>query len=419
MQTQGWAVDASLMQGLAVALGIGLLMGVERERHDRDRNDDRALPAGVRSFALVALAGWAAGLFGLPAVWVALGAVGLLSGLAYWRTSARDPGLTSEVALLLCCLVGAMSVTRPTLAAGVGVVAVVLLAAKRRLHRVSRELISDLEMRDGLLLAAAALVVLPLLPDRSLDPLGLFNPAAVWRLVVLIMAIGALGHLAIRLLGSRWGWPMAGFFSGYVSSTAAVLSYGGRSEGRARAAATAALAANLASLSLFFPVLAAISTAPLRAVWLPLAGGMAGLGLVLALLWLASLRSPAESEQSESSGRMFNPRHALLMAAVLSGVLITAGLVQVWLGSTAAMLTAVLAGSVEVHAATATLGQLHASGALSDGALRGGVVAILLSSGLLKTVFALSSGTRSYALLVASGMLAMVLAAAAAALWQR
>lgn len=408
--------DVAFLHGLAVALGVGLLLGIERERHHSAGESEGEQPAGVRSFALVALAGWLAGLFGVSIVLVALAAVGLLAGLAYWRTSRRDPGLTSEIALLLCCLIGALAVSRPGLAAAVGVLAAALLAAKRRLHRVSRELISETELRDGLLLAAAALVVLPLLPDRALDPLGAFNPATIWRLVVLIMGISALGHLALRLLGVRWGWLLAGFFSGYVSSTAAVLSYAGQAKGRERAAAAAALAANLASVSLVVPLLAALSLSGLRELLWPLLGAALGLFVALLLIQQGLRRQPDEPPSGPESGRMFHPGQALAMALLLSAVLIVASLLQHWLGSAAALLTAVLAGMVEMHSATATLGQLYRAEALSGSELSLGWVAILLLSGGLKATLAFSAGPRAYGAWVATGLACMIVGALGGAL---
>lgn len=412
------ALDIPMLHGLAVALGVGLLMGIERERHHRDSTDS-VLPAGVRSFTLVALAGWVAGLFGIAVVMVALAGTALLVALAYWRTSRQDPGLTTEVALLLCCLIGALAVTRPVLGAGVGVVAAMMLAAKGRLHRMSRELISDAELRDGLLLAAAALVILPLLPDRPLDPLGVFNPAAIWRLVVLIMAIGALGHLALRGLGARWGWAVAGFFSGYVSSTAATLSYARQAQAAAsleRPAAGAALAANLASLSLFVPVLAAVSAPALVAVWPILLGAGLGLAAWIAATYAGGARGPGGDEQRTASGRMFSLREALWMAGLLSGVVMLAALVHRWLGAGAALAAAIVAGGVDVHAALASLAQLHASASLADGRLQLGLVGVLALSGTVKAALAWANGPRGYALRLAVGMLAMATGGALGAL---
>lgn len=409
----------TLLHGLAVALGVGLLLGIERERHPR-ASDAAILPAGVRSFTLVALSGWVAALFGPAMVLVALAATAVLVALAYWRSAHHDPGLTTEIALLLCCLIGALAVSHPALAAGVGVVVAMMLAAKSRLHRLSRELISDVELRDGLLLAAAALVVLPLLPDRTLDPLEVFNPAAIWRLVVLIMAIGAFGHLALRTLGARWGWAVAGFFSGYVSSTAAVLSYARRAQAARpaeRPAAGAALAANLASLSLFVPVLAAVSPPALVAVWPLLLGAALGLGAVLVSTYVGGTPARAQGSDGQPSGRMFSLRESLYMAALLAGVVMLAALVHHWLGAGAALAAAVVASAVEVHSALASLAQLHAAASLPDAQMRVGLAGVLALSGAVKAALAFVYGPRSYGWRVAAGMAAMAGGGALGAAW--
>src|SRR5690606_41048181 len=99
-------------------------------------------------------------------------------------------------------------------------------------------------------------------PDRTLDPWGVFNPSLLWTLVVLVMAISTLGHIALRLVGNHWGLAVAGFFAGYVSSTAAVAGFGQRvreTPALLPQAVGAALLANLASLSLFVPVLLTVA----------------------------------------------------------------------------------------------------------------------------------------------------------------
>ncbi|MCP2871735.1 DUF4010 domain-containing protein, partial [Salmonella enterica subsp. enterica serovar Typhimurium] len=81
-------------------------------------------------------------------------------------------------------------------------------------------------VHDGLLLAAAALVILPLVPDRAVDPLGAINPRTLWKLAVLMMAINACGHIALRAAGPALGLSFAGFASGFVSSTATIAAMG-------------------------------------------------------------------------------------------------------------------------------------------------------------------------------------------------
>jgi hypothetical protein len=68
--------------------------------------------------------------------------------------------------------------------------------------------VTEREAGDGLLLAAATLIVPPLLPDRTLGPYGALNPHAIW-LVVLVRAMGGVGHVAARALGPPL-WAVGG-----------------------------------------------------------------------------------------------------------------------------------------------------------------------------------------------------------------
>jgi uncharacterized membrane protein (DUF4010 family) len=210
------------LSGFSVALGIGLLIGIERERSKGDGPDRAA--AGVRTFLLIALVGalatTAAQRFGGLIFAVGGGFVALAALAAYRRSRADDPGLTTEVAMLVTFLLGALAMTALPLAAGLGVVVAVVLASKSALHRFVRDTLTEQEVHDGLLLAAAAAVVLPLLPDRAIDPFGAFNPHTLWTLVVLVMAINAGGYIALRLLGPGAGLALAGFIGGFISSTA-------------------------------------------------------------------------------------------------------------------------------------------------------------------------------------------------------
>ena len=218
--------DPTLL-GFVIALGIGLLIGIDRERHKGEGPTREA--AGVRTFTLTALAGAAAGAINSDALMaaVAIGVVGL-AALSYWRSSSHDPGLTGEIALVTTALLGMLTMSAPTLAAGAGVVVAVLLYSREGLHHFVRSSLTDDELRDALIFAGATLVVLPLLPDDPIDPYGVLNLRKIWIVVVLIMAISGAGYIAVRLLGVRFGLPVSGFASGFVSSSATIAAMASR-----------------------------------------------------------------------------------------------------------------------------------------------------------------------------------------------
>ena len=158
-----------LVLNLAVALGIGLLVGIDRERR-KGEGPDRAA-AGIRTFTITSLCGAVAVVVGgelLLAV-VTVG-VSALAALAYWRSAERDPGLTTEVTLVATVLLGGLAVHDPTFAAGLGVIVAGLLTARTAIHRFVRSVLTEDEVHDGLIFAGATLVVLPLLPDKAMGP---------------------------------------------------------------------------------------------------------------------------------------------------------------------------------------------------------------------------------------------------------
>ncbi|HEY9142515.1 MAG TPA: MgtC/SapB family protein [Arenimonas sp.] len=403
--------DALPLLPLGTALGVGLLVGAVRER----RHPDRATSAGLRTHALAALSGAVALWLGLAVFVVVVAMAGLFAAMSYRLSRAEDPGLTGEITLVLTTLLGGLALGLPALAGGLGVVVAALVYLKGPLHQLARERVSEAEVRDGLVLLASALVVLPLVPDRSIGPFDVFNPAMLWKLVVLVMAISALGHVALRLVGNRWGLAMAGFFAGYVSSTAAVAGFGQRvreTPALRSPAVGAAMLANLASLSLFVPILLAVSPALLSQVGAELAVG----GAVLLAGGLLGLRPDGQGEPPPTAqSRMFRFRHALLFAVIITAVLFASAALNAWLGPRGAMAGATLAALAEVHAAAATVAKLSASGAFDADQARWAIVLLLAASSVAKSVVAFASGGPGYGLRVAAGLAAMVAATAAVA----
>lgn len=391
------------------ALGLGLLNGVIRER--RHGNDSEI--AGTRTHALVAVLGFVTWGLGLAAFAVCMALVGALTVSGYLKTADQDRGLTGEVALLVSLVLGALAFKDPHMAVAVGVVCASLLYAKQPLKRFSQELVSERELQDALMLAAAALVVMPLLPQGALDPWGVLKPYTLWRIVVLVMAVGMLGHVALRAVGARWGLPVAGFFSGFASSTATVAGMGHRARTDPRMvapAAAAALLANIASLLLFGAVIGAASPELLNAFKWPLLGGVLGLvAVAAACLWRAD--GHEEPSHGADAAPAFKLSHALALAALIAGVSLVAAWLRQLYGDTGVLVAAVLVALAEIHAAAASIAQVSAAGGMDLRVASWGMVAALAASVVAKTVLALVSGGVRYGLLVTAGLVAMLLAA--------
>lgn len=407
------AADDLPLLSLTTALGAGLLIGLVYERR---KHGDPAVAAGLRTHTLAALLGAIALWIGMPAFVVVLLLTGTFAALTYLRTGAHDTGVTAEIALLCSCVLGGLAMREPGAAGGLAVLVAILIQAKARLHRFSRELISNREVTDGLILLAFALIGLPLLPDEPIGPYGALNLATVWKLVVLVMAIGALGHVALRVIGSRWGLLLSGFFAGYVSSTAATAGFGQRVKAepsRLNPAVGATMLANLASLSLFVPILLAVAPALLPEVALVLLAT----GAVLAGCALIGVHRDGQPEPPPPSteARMFRIGQAISLAALIAGVLIVSHIAAHWLGPNAALATAFLTALAELQAATATVATLFRDGTIDARQAHWAVVGLIAASSTAKSAVAFASGGRKFGLRVSIGLMAASAAGAAAA----
>ena len=403
--------------GLAVALGAGLLIGVERERR-KGRGRDREA-AGLRSFAVAAATGGLAQWVPVPGL-VIVGAllVAGLAALSHAKSRSRDPGLTTELALFTTYLIGVQSVLSPALGAACGAGLAVLLAARERLHRFATELLSEQELHDGLLLTALALIVLPLIPARPLDLLGGIDPRPLAALVLLILAMQAAGQVALRALGPRGGVLAAGLVSGFVSSTATVASLGGRARERPGQAALLAGGAVLSGVATWLQALlisVLLSPPAAAALLLPALAGAAG-ALAVGLLSLRTAGAVHDPPASPPRSAL-RPREALAVALTLGVVALLVGNAQRHYGDVGLELSVVLAALVDAHAPIASLAALHAAGELPTEALRHGVLLAVSANTVTRCGVAMVAGGRAYALRVGLALTVSLTLAWSVAWW--
>lgn len=400
---------------LATALAAGLLIGAERER--RKGEGPQRSPAGIRTFALASLMGGVSVVVGgslLLAVATAVFAG--FSAVAYLRTHEQDPGLTSEAALVLTVLLGGLAQTDTATASAMAVIVTVLLAARIRLHRFVSDVISESELADALIFAAATLVVLPLMPNRYLGPFDAINPRTIWKIVVLVMSISAGGYSAVRMLGPRFGLPIAGLASGFVSSTATIGAMGARAlqePALARAAVAGAVLSTVATILQMAAVLAATSRSTLYQMRFPLiAAGVAALAYGLFFMFLSVRR---ETPLSAPKGRAFSLRMAVLFASLIAVVLLLSAALNVWLGKNGVLAVAAFAGLADTHAAAVSIASLVSAGKLTAVESVLPILAAFTTNTISKMAVAVLSGGRRYAMQIIPGLLLVIAAAWAAA----
>lgn len=396
---------------LAVALGCGLLIGVEREQERQAvEGNPGKRAAGVRTCALLALSGAVAALLGPVTVAVVGAFVALIVVTGYFQARIEHPGLTTEVALVLTFLIGVLAVRSPPLAAALAIVTTLLLQSKQWLHRFARETLTETELNDALLLLASALIVLPILPEEPIGPFESLNLRKLWLLVVLVMAINALGYTAMRMLGPRLGLPLTGLAGGFVSSSATIASMAQRSRQNpalARGCAAAGMASNVSTIVLLGVLLSAGD----RQVLLQLTPGLLLSG-VLALVYTVLLGWHAEKATTPNGQnlgeRPFHFGHALSFAALIAVVLVISHFMNLWLGGSGAAVTAAAAGFGDTHAVAISMSQLAATDRLDSHIASLAVLLALTTNTATKAILAISAGHQAYSRALLPGLLLML-----------
>ena len=404
-------MEEQLIIRLAAALAVGLLIGIERER--TKGTGPRRAAAGVRTFTLISLTGAVSlELGGLPAFIVAVAVVGVFASISYVRTFRQDAGLTTEVAMVLTVLLGGLALHEPQVAGALAVVVTIVLASRTKVHDWIKNVLTDEEVNDGLLLAAAALVILPLLPQKAVDPWGVVDLRRLWTLAVLVMAINGLGYIALRTLGAKVGLAVAGLFSGFVSSTATIGAMGSRSKahpGLHRGAVAGAAASSIATVVQLSIVVGLVSMPTLEALLPSLV--LTGL-TATAYAGLFTLRSVRETPQQDlAAGRPFSPKTAVLFVLVVGVALAVSTVLTNWLGDRGLLLASGVAGLADSHAAAISAASLAASGKTGVSLAAIAVLIGFSTNAISKAVVAFSLGDRRFAFQLLPGLILMVLAA--------
>jgi uncharacterized membrane protein (DUF4010 family) len=351
------------LPGLALALAVGLLIGVERGWQLREGAPGSRV-AGIRTFALLGLLGGLAGL-GLAsplaplAALLALGAVGALL-LGYAAEMRRDGNISATGALagIVTLGLGAMATTGFAAASAVGAGAtMLLLAAREPLHRAVRAT-SRTDIKALLRLVLVVFIVLPLLPNVGMGPFGALNPRRIWTVVVVTAGISFVGYALSRLLGERRGSLLTAGVGALVSSTAVTLDSGRRIRGGAAGPADEAAVA-LASLVMFLRGLFLIAVLAPR-VFAAAAALLAPAILVAAiaaaaLVWRGGKESEAAAPRPVKAPGL---GLALLFAATVAGLSLVTAFVEARYGGGGGAVAIALGGTIDIDAAIAAVGSL-------------------------------------------------------------
>lgn len=410
-------VDDNRFVQVGLALVLGLLIGMQRERTQGDI-------AGIRTFTLITLLGAVCALlapgFGgwtVGAGLLAVAALLIVANLLKQCGGDADFGLTTEIAAVLSFAIGAMLTTEHT---GLGVVLggllVILLHFKEAMHGFV-ERIGAKDLRAIMQFVLITLVILPVLPNHSFGPYQVFNPFKIWLLVVLIVAISLAGYVAYKVCGKTAGALLGGVFGGLVSSTATTVSYARRSRGARELAGLGALVILIASATVYPRILMELGAVAHARFWemAPPLLAMFGICLVLAVLAWLRVRRRSNGEMPEPG----NPAE-LKSALLFAGLYAVVGLAVAWakdrFGDAGLYSVAVISGLTDVDAITLSTGKLVAEERVAPGTGWRAILIASMANLLFKGgIVAVLGGARLFAWV--GVLFAIVLVAGGAILW--
>jgi len=418
------SLDPRLVWGLASALIIGALVGIERER-------SKALSGnvgigGVRTFILFALTGAVASWLSqeLGSAWIfvaALGAIGALTVAGYVvqaRVKPNAVGLTTETAAVgVCLLGGACTAGYTEMALAVGIAVSAVLAYKESMHGLVAKLGPD-DISAGVKLLAATFIVLPLLPTTAVDPWGVLKPRPLWTLVILIAALSLVGYVATRALGPQRGTALTGLTGGLVSSTAVTLAFAKQSReerGKADDALTGGLLLAWAVMGVRIVIIAAFVFAPLVGPLLPPVGALTAVTLGASALFLRRARAQAPAAAGEVALKNpFSLTSAAKFGLLFAAVLLVVAAVERYLPGRGYYLVAALAGLTDVDAITLSMAGLARGTGVDLQTAVGALVVAALANTLVKCgmVVVTASGRMRRSIVAVTGALVVVGAAA-------
>jgi uncharacterized membrane protein (DUF4010 family) len=394
-----------LLQKLAVALLIGLLIGLERE-HARPKEEK--IFAGVRTTPLIALLGFVAGLIAsITTYWIYFiifgGFAALVTVSHVFSAKSGKLGGTTEVALYLVFLLGTVVYFNYIILASViAVIVTLFLTLKFQLHQFVGK-VSEEDIYATLKLAIITVIVLPLLPDKTYGPYDVLNPRLIWYMVILVSGISFVGYILIKVFGEGKGISITGLLGGMVSSTAVAYSLSKKSKENLALSPNFAVGIVLASTIMYvriFIVVLVFNSAILTLLWLPLLIFMVS-GLIVSLVMSKKFIN-GKHEQIELTNP-FRLKSAILFGIIFGIIIFVAKAAQVYLGSGGLYAASALAGLTSVDAIVLSLAKF-ATGSISIHIAVIAIIIATISNNIVKAIISSATGSKELRIDVLTGL---------------
>jgi uncharacterized membrane protein (DUF4010 family) len=390
----------AFFKNLLITVGIGLLLGLERE-FSKGRDEGDPSFAGVRTFPIVALIGFLAATYAdLYSPWVYVAA--LLGTFAftvfsYQQGAKRESyGGTSEFSLIIAFLLGGLVVKENYHGAvSIAVIVTALLALKVRLHALIDKLDKG-EVFSILIMVVITALVMPLLPNENAGPFETLNPYKAWLIVVIFVSLNFLAYFTEKFIGSKRSVLITGIIGGFASSTATAWYFSRKTSGSEKGGVVEASSILLAS-SIMFPRLLIwlfiLDQELLRMLWLPVTlFGLLGVGIGY---WMS--RQSREDEVEASPRQASNPinfKEAFIFAGIYIVIQLLVGYANAYFGDRGVYIASVIAGLTDIDAITISMADYQEK-SIKMGVAGAAIILAAFSNTLIKYAFCLIFGNQT------------------------
>jgi len=412
MATELTRMDFLNLYPFLASMLIGALIGAERQR--RFEEDNLKGVAGLRTFTLIALLGTLsatlADLYGQSFLMVAFAGFIIILGVGYAYSSRILMRLdfTAMVAAAVTYILGILCYSEEDifLAAALGILTTAILATKKITHKYV-EAVSEAELLDILKMGIMALVIYPLLPNETLDPLEVINPRQIWLMVILVSLISFSGYILIKVLGTKRGLSATGLLGGLVSSTAVATTMATEVKANSDVMPSAVFATAIASCTMF-PRVLFITAVVNRDLFLPLLIPMmsmtvAGMGLAYMVI-----RKEMYMVKQVELKDPFRLVPALTFGAFFAVILFTSKIANIYFGDAGTYAASIISGLADVDAITLSLSTLAKSSLGIDIAVLGITLATMTNT-MVKLLISYSMGTREFGGFIARIFIPMII----------
>lgn len=411
--------ELSIVYQLALALALGLIIGIEREWREQDLEGEPR-PAGLRTFGLIGLSGGAAGLVGrqftaTPAIGLALTLIVMI--VAYWRRTKNQEymGVTTIFAAFIAYTCGVLcAMGFEVSATAAAVIVAMILGSKEHLHSFVRHL-NQKEIFSALQFLLIAGVILPLIPNERMGPYNAINPFEIWLMAVLIAGLSFIGYISLRALSAQKGILGTAILGGFVSSTAVTVSLARMARQRPELGHLLS-AGIIAASTIMFARVGIIAGVIFPKLLFQLALPIASVIVVslICAVYLFRKAGDAALEKPEISNPL-DVTSAVLFAGLLGLVMIGSRALDALFGSEGVYAISIVSGLADVDAITLTLARF-ATDNLSVNVAAAGIMLAAITNTFVKVVLAGAAGGRSlrpalvslFAAIIAAGLSAMI-----------